>query len=174
MAENSNKGLLTFIILLIIVIVIGAAAYYMNGGEAMDNGLVMDDSPSGYHAVFLANNQVYFGNLASTKGDFVVLEDIYYLQVNQVLQPIQGEDGQVTQKEVQDIQLVKLGGELHGPTDQMNINKNQILLIESLKDDSNVVGAINEFKKTQDAEGEAAAPAAAPAPAPAPAAAPVQ
>ena len=43
--------------------------------------------------------------------------------------------------------LIKLGGELHGPKDQMTINRNQILFIEELKADSKVVTAIVASRK---------------------------
>lgn len=46
-----------------------------------------------------------------------------------------------------DVNLVKLGEELHGPNDRMKINKSQILFTESLRDDSKVVKAIGNYKK---------------------------
>lgn len=95
---------------------------------------------SKYQAVFLSNNQVYFGKLSSPKSDYPVLRDIFYLQVTQQLQP--GEANQAN-----GVQLVKLGNELHGPIDEMKINKDQILFIEDLKPDSQVVKAIEAFKK---------------------------
>jgi hypothetical protein len=44
------------------------------------------------------------------------------------------------------INIVKLGGELHGPTDEMRINRDTVLFIEDLKSDSKVVSAINQLK----------------------------
>lgn len=95
-----------------------------------------------YQAVFLTNNQVYFGKLSKADSTFPVLRDIYYLQVTQVLQP-RPED-----QPVQRLQLVKLGNELHGPEDEMKINREQILFIEDLKADSQVVKAIQEYKQS--------------------------
>ncbi len=100
-----------------------------------------------YQAVFLTNNQVYFGKLSSPKSDYPVLRDIFYLQVTQTLQP---QDPKVPPPAGgQQIQLVKLGNELHGPIDEMKINKDQILFIEDLKPDSQVVKAIEAFKQQQ-------------------------
>ncbi len=96
-----------------------------------------------YQAVFLTNNQVYFGKLSKAGSAYPVLRDIYYLRVTQVLQPRDPNNPQ------QQINLVKLGGELHGPEDEMRINKEQILFVEDLKADSQVVTAINEYKKSQ-------------------------
>ena len=98
-------------------------------------------SGPGYQAVFLTNGQVYFGKLYREDGQFAVLRDIYYLQVTQSPQPIQ--PGQTPPT---NINLVKLGGELHGPTDEMRINRDQILFVEDLSSGSRVVDAINKLK----------------------------
>ena len=96
---------------------------------------------SKYQAVFLSNNQVYFGRLSSPKADYPVLRDIFYLQATQVLQPRDVNNPQ------QQMQLVKLGNELHGPSDEMRINRDHILFVEDLKPDSQVVKAIESFKQ---------------------------
>ena len=44
------------------------------------------------------------------------------------------------------ISLIKLGNELHGPTDEMRITRSHILFIEDLKNDSAVVLAIKTFR----------------------------
>ena len=44
------------------------------------------------------------------------------------------------------VSLVKLGDELHGPADKMEINRDQILFIEDLKPNSQVVMAIKNYK----------------------------
>jgi hypothetical protein len=40
--------------------------------------------------------------------------------------------------------LVKLGNELHGPTDELYINPNQVVFYEFLRDDSKVVESITK------------------------------
>lgn len=106
-------------------------------------GLIPSFSGDKYQAVFLTNNQVYFGKLSRSGSNYPVLRDIYYLRVTQALQP------KDPNTPAQQINLVKLGGELHGPEDEMRINKEQILFIEDLKADSQVVTAINDYKKAQ-------------------------
>jgi len=96
-----------------------------------------------YQAVFLSNNQVYFGKLMNSNSQFPKLTDIYYLRVTQTLQP------QDPNRPQQQINLVKLGNELHGPEDAMKINRDHILFVEDLKADSQVVTAINDFKTQQ-------------------------
>ena len=94
-----------------------------------------------YEAVFLSNGQVYFGRLSQEGRQYVVLRDIYYLQVNTPPQPAKAGETQPT-----NINLVKLGSELHGPEDEMRINRDQILFVEDLRADSRVVEAIGQFK----------------------------
>ena len=104
---------------------------------------VFGNSAGTYQAVFLTNNQVYFGKLSERKSPYPTLHDIYYLQITQTLQP------RDPSAPSQQLQLVKLGNELHGPQDEMKINKDHILFIEDLKPDSQVVRAIEAFKKNQ-------------------------
>jgi hypothetical protein len=102
---------------------------------------------SGYQAVFLTNGQVYFGKLTEA-GTYATLKDIYYLQVTQP--PLQGsQQTGTTQQPTQQPQLslVKLGNELHGPIDEMKINRDQILFFEDMKEDGRVMQAIREYQK---------------------------
>lgn len=101
-----------------------------------------------YQAVFLDNNQVYFGKLYKSGSDYPVLRDIYYLRVNTALQP-------QNPNTAPDINLVKLGTELHGPEDEMKINKSHILFIEDLKADSQVMKAITDFQAYQQKQAQA-------------------
>ena len=91
-----------------------------------------------FQAVFLTNGQVYFGNLENYNARYVRLTNIYYLQVAQPLQ--QGQDTP------QNFNLTKLGGELHGPEDAMFIDKDKVLFWENMKNDSQVVKAIEDYK----------------------------
>lgn len=121
----------------VLVLVIGGAVLWQMG--VFDKGAAM---ASGYQAVFLTNNQVYFGKVQNPNSQYVMLSDIYYLQVTQQLQP-------PTDAQAQSLQLVKLGNELHGPTDEMQINRDQVMFIENLKDDSNIVKTIRDFQAQQ-------------------------
>jgi len=94
-----------------------------------------------YQAVFLDNGQVYFGKLYSQSKQYAVLKDVYYLQIAQAPQPINPGETPPT-----NINIVKLGGELHGPRDEMKINRDHILFTESLQKESRVVQAIEQFK----------------------------
>ncbi|HPF94969.1 MAG: hypothetical protein KC582_03050 [Candidatus Magasanikbacteria bacterium] len=93
-----------------------------------------------YQAVFLTNDQVYFGKLVSTRGSYK-LTDVYYLQSKQ---PVQAQGTEVGSEG--DMALIKLGKELHGPEDWMLINREHVIFVEQLKSDSRVVQAIKKAK----------------------------
>jgi len=94
-----------------------------------------------WQAVFLSNGQVYFGHVVKENNKEVILKDIYYLQVNKQIQPTEQETAQLQPE----LSLVKLGSELHGPTDEMRVNRFHVLFIEDLKPDSRVSIAIKEY-----------------------------
>jgi hypothetical protein len=95
-----------------------------------------------FQAVFLNGGQVYFGKIKTLDNKYMSLKDIYYLRVNQQVQP-----NQANSNNANDISLVKLGCELHGPQDQMQINREQILFWENLKSDGQVAKAVAEYVK---------------------------
>lgn len=98
-----------------------------------------------YQAVFLTNGQVYFGKLGNSGGDYMQLSDVYYLQVDQDVQGTgEGEQTEDVTKKDDQVSLAKLGGELHGPEDAMQINREQVLFWENLTDSSKVVSAIKQ------------------------------
>jgi hypothetical protein len=120
-----------------------------------------EEELSGYQAVFLTNGQVYFGKLSDVGTNYPTLTDIYYLQVTQP--PLQGsqQQGQAATQQQPQLSLVKLGNELHGPVDEMSINKDQILFFEDIKEDGRVMQAIREYQKNPPAAQQQQAPAPA-------------
>jgi hypothetical protein len=95
-----------------------------------------------YQALFLTNGQVYFGKLSNVDNSYVRLTDIYYLQVQQNVQPADSSN-----KSQPKVSLAKLGSELHGPEDQMEVNRDQVLFWENLKADGKVANAIRDNQK---------------------------
>ena len=84
-----------------------------------------------YQAVFLTNDQIYFGYLKNISPDYLILSDVYYVKIS--------DSGAG--------QLVKLGAiEPHGPKDQMTISKEQVLFWENMRSDSQVVKTIQSMQ----------------------------
>ncbi|MBP9757442.1 MAG: hypothetical protein KBD06_02470 [Candidatus Pacebacteria bacterium] len=84
---------------------------------------------SKWQAVFLTGGQVYFGRLSDVGNGYVSLSNVYYLKSANELQQ-------------SNLNLVKLGGELHGPEDTIYIRKESISFWENMKDTSRVVQSI--------------------------------
>lgn len=141
-----------WVILVLVVIVLAVLGFLFRdklfAGSLGTKTDTVTSKASGYQSVFLANGQVYFGKLSNSSGDYVTLKDIYYLQVTQP--PLQGSqqgNQSAQQQQQQGLTLVKLGNELHGPLDSMQINRTQILFYEDMKEDGQVVQAIRQYQK---------------------------
>ena len=123
--------------LLVLVLVVGVGWFSTK---------VFLDQP--YKAVFLNNNQVYFGKIAfSLDSNFITLKDAYYIRVDQIQTQGQGVQPNLL--------LAKLGvSEIHKPTSTMKINKSMILYIEELEPDSPIIVAMNKINENLNKQGQ--------------------
>lgn len=124
------------------VLVVALVAYVALGGPASESKYIEKDR---YQAVFLNGGQVYFGKIKDLNEKYLRMTDIFYLRVNQVVQPNQEDNNQQNSN---DISLVKLGCELHRPDNEMLINREQIIFWENLRDESGentVPGAVKKY-----------------------------
>ena len=148
MAKKSRKGLpmgpmnmvFAAFVAAIAVLLIALMVFMTVGGSKSESELIKKDQ---YQAVFLSDNsgQVYFGKLKSLNNKYYELTDIFYVKVENAVQPDRNNTA------AQNISLAKLGNELHGPEDVMYISRDKVLFWENLKNDGQVVKAITEFKK---------------------------
>lgn len=137
-------------IIIVILVVLGVIGYVVGRYTNVNLPWVKKSaSASEWQAVFLTNGQVYFGKIAKDSSKEIILRNIYYLQV--VEKPLQRtQEGEAPAAGAQqELTLIKLGNELHGPVDEMVINPDQVLLTERLKSDSRVVQAINNYLEQQ-------------------------
>jgi len=132
MVSGKNISIVTAASLVILAIVIGSVGVlflidFLKYDRYQKHDFI--DS-STYQAVFLTNDQIYFGHLKNISSDYLILHDVYYVRVD----------------ESSVAQIVKLGiGEPHGPQDKMIINQDQVLFWENLKFDSTVVQTIQNM-----------------------------
>ncbi len=147
-SSGFTKGLI--IIILIAIVILGGwflASKTLGVGFFGTNNIAKVSND--WQAIFLTNGQVYFGKVKSVSNKAIVLNDIYYLQV--VTKPLQGtQDSAANTQAQQELTLVKLGNEIHGPYDYMIINRDHVLLTERLKNDSRVVQAIDDYLSKKD------------------------
>lgn len=113
----------------IFFLVVGVGNFnFLGGFPAVDE--------DAWQALFLENGQVYFGKLEEYDQHYVVLRDVYYLREAKDLEA----------KDTANLNLIKLGGEVHGPEDEMYINKESLLYFENMKETSRVVQSILKSK----------------------------
>lgn len=110
-----------------------------------------------WQAVFLTNGQAYFGHVARVTPNWLVLRDVHYIQT--------APSGAAGQQAPASMALVKLGSEIHGPTNEMRINREHVLLTEVLRNDSAVVQTI-DAAQTQPEPVDSGATAPTPSPPP--------
>ena len=142
---NKRWGLL---IVIAIVVIVGGVAFFLSSQKATTQAQA---NPDQYQAVFLSNGQVYFGKITSRDSEDIVLQDVYYLRVQQKLQPAPTAEDNESQPQTS-TSRIKLGNELHGPENVMVINKTQVLFTEPLRENSRVVQAILDSKASEETE----------------------
>lgn len=131
---------LNVVILFSCTVVLLALLVSLMVSKSPSNDLGKSVNTNENQAVFLNGGQVYFGHITAINDKYLRLNDIYYLQVSQTVQPNGTQAaGNPT--------LVALGCELHRPANQMIINQSQVMFWENLKNetDANTVpGAIKK------------------------------
>jgi hypothetical protein len=146
--EKEKKGWLKRLLwplVVLAVVLLGIAGWLMWSNMNSSGAPGIDSSK--YQAVFFENGQIYFGKLQPLDADHMKLTDIFYLQSQQ-----SGKDSTNPQASSSDqsansnMQLIKLGEEIHGPEDEMIVNKDQVLYYENLKDSGKVAQSIKKFK----------------------------
>ncbi len=130
---NLKKIIIIIVVVLFFIILLAGLFWIFNQNK--------NYASKNWQAVFLSDGQIYFGKIIKEDKQNLILENIYYLKDQGSLQ--QGSNN--LNKVGQDVSLIKLGTELHGPQDQMRINQCHILFIEELKDNSKIVNAIKDY-----------------------------
>lgn len=155
-SHGSNK-MPWIVLIIVVVIILGVGVIFREKIFGITDSKTDKTKLSGYQAVFLTNGQVYFGKISHINKKYATLKDIYYLQVTQGVQG-SGTQGQTAQQQQanQQLQLVKLGKELHGPDNVMTINTDQILFFEDMRTDGKVYDAIKRYIENPNAADQGA------------------
>lgn len=139
--KGKAKLIVSGVIVLVVLALVACGWLWFKGNtsEGIDG--------SKYQAVFFTNGQVYFGKLKPFNDKYMKLTDVYYLQNK--TEEADSKNPQATAQEGSDVQLIKLGNEVHGPTDEMIISRDQVLFFENLKSDGKVSESISQFQNKQ-------------------------
>ncbi len=140
--SNKNANIFTAVGILIIALIflisgLGRLTKFINNYYFSKQISVRPDA---YQAVFLNNDQTYFGRMRPLNSEFMILDDVYYVRLSAA-------NPDDPDEQVRKGTLVPLGQtEPHGPVNQMIINNDHILFWEDLKPDSQVMKTINAYK----------------------------
>lgn len=133
-----NKYLIKSVYSIVMIIILGLVALLVWSSISSTNhdSLMSSVHKSEFQAVFLSNGQAYFGHITNITNAYFDLNDVWYLQAQQSVQP--------QNSKTSDLSLIKLGNEIHGPEDEMFIARPQVLFWENLKPTGKVTQAIDQ------------------------------
>ncbi|MEK9156132.1 MAG: hypothetical protein AAB360_02405 [Patescibacteria group bacterium] len=136
------KKVLVIIIALVIIGALSFLGFRLYAKPGLNQGTRYGQE-NRRQAVFLTNGQVYFGNILNADRQLVELRNIYYFKTPETAD---GTDPNKANENKNQLSLVKLGSELHGPEDVMYINRDQLLFFEDMRPDSKVNDAIKKLE----------------------------
>lgn len=125
--------LLVLIALILLVLVVRTQLFRAGIGVLFAPSAAELIDRNAYQAVFLTDGHSYYGKLEQQGDDWFAMTDVFYLTVSDQTGP----------------SLVKRGSEPWGPKEPMIIPRSQVLVIENMRDDSDVVVAIKRYKSGQ-------------------------
>ncbi len=144
-AKSGKRFIMPVIIIVLSIALLGVIGWTTLGSSSKEAAAVIDSSK--YQAVFFTNGQVYFGKLQAINSETMKLTDVFYLQTeSQSAENQENPQSTSSDQTSSNVQLIKLGDEIHGPEDAMVNNKSQVLFYENIKKDSKVAQSINEYK----------------------------
>ena len=139
--KQPKKRLGKYVVVAVGVVLIAAVAWYLFSLSSVNSAI----NSSKYQAVFFTNGQVYFGKLSTVNNEYMRLTNVYYLQTKSDNSK-ETSPQSASKQNNSDVELIKLGGEIHGPEDAMIIAKDQVLFFENLKTDGNVSQTITNYQ----------------------------
>ena len=141
-SNNTKKGKSSLVAKIVFAVV---ALLVLIGSFALVSGMLGDKPRSDrYQAVFLDNNQVFFGKLKNTSGSYLTLENAYYTKSQELPEDATKQQEDATSNNVS---IVKVGSEVYGPENTLKIRSEQVLFWQDLTPESKVTKAIDSDKK---------------------------
>jgi len=137
-----NKRKKIFLSIVFIIILLSYKFLFLSSSHRS----LYQHNQSIFYSVFLSNDQVYFGHITEETSSTIILKDVYYLKTTNPTSPGNTlNEATVSAK----MSLVKLGKEMHGPKDQIVINREHVIYYEEMGVDSTIMKAIFDNEKRQ-------------------------
>lgn len=139
-----KKTFFKIVITLLLIAIAGAVYFFV----LKDKLNLTTNFKKPWQAVYLNNNQIYFGHISEIENGTILLSDVYTLQSYQEPMDVAtSEHFAIGQPPKQAFKLVKKGGDKIITTDNsMTINLASVVYWEKLTSDSQVVRLIEEGK----------------------------
>ena len=98
-----------------------------------------------WYGVFINNNEAFVGHITGSDSQNITMKDIYYL----TLEARDANGNTITNPQADQFKpfIKKLGQEVYGPKDLIQISRQNVRYYSELRDDSDVVKAILGFEK---------------------------
>jgi hypothetical protein len=144
-ARRINEKLIKQIVFALAFIIVAAAVYWLFFAGKADEAK-KPAAEKKWYAVELIDGRMFFGQIADTSADPVVLENVYY-DYDQIKKDNLGAEAGQEKSESANLRLVKRGKETHGPSGEMEIARSQVVFMEPLAENSKVLKAILEYEE---------------------------
>lgn len=137
-----SVGIVAAVVALYIVVILLSAAYFLiPKGES---AVLPAVDTNKYQAVTLANGDIYIGKMSFEGGDYVKLQDVFYLSPILASEQTSSADEAIAK---QNFNLNKFTEIAYNPDDEMTIPRSQITHFENLKSGGKVAQLISQYKK---------------------------
>lgn len=135
--KKGNTGKKIYSLIFIIAVVsLGSYFAYINYFSKPETttpkASIFDDK---FFGVFLDTGDVYFGKLSNRESAFVTVDEAFYLRVTENTE----KDKSGKPIGAPQLNLIKLGTEMHKPTGKIEIQRTHIVSIQELSADSEVI-----------------------------------
>lgn len=133
------KKIFAGILFLSLVAALGYKTYQYYGSWSGDG------SPTQYHILFLEGGQTYFGKIEAEDRHYITLARAHYLQVAE--REERDLRGRIVK--VPSLNAIRVGTENHAPKTTIRVNRDRIMIIEELEQNSQFVGLIEQTSAQQ-------------------------
>lgn len=113
-----------------------------------NNSFAWRKKDTSWYAVYLTNNQVYFGHIASIKDDAIALEDVHFAEAYQEpAQVVKGQHFALQAVPRQTFRVTERGNEAMLSSDhKLFINRTSVLYWEKFSPNADIVKLLEESK----------------------------
>ena len=129
---------LALLVLILAFVVYKGYGYWLKSGQ--------NSGATQYHVLFLEGGQTYFGKIESEDRHYITLAHAHYLQV------AEREERDIRGRivKVPSLNAIRVGTETHAPKTTIRVNRDRIMIIEELEQNSQFISLIEQPQASPD------------------------